>query len=210
MVHNQTHFKQIKHDMNKRLHADDILQEKLFLLICLIQQSDEQAFSDFYDLTVDRVYSLVFRILGDKNDTEEVVCDVFAQIWQQATKYYSERGSVIGWCLLVARCRALDLYRKRKTFKEMMKDAMECFDEFSDGSYEPEKVIMLNSDNNETQKALEQLSMVQKQLLSLAFYKGLSHSEISQAIDMPLGSVKSNIRRALETLNIKLKNRDLQ
>ncbi|TRY31456.1 sigma factor-like helix-turn-helix DNA-binding protein [Aliiglaciecola sp. M165] len=92
----------------------------------------------------------------------------------------------------------------------MMKDAMECFDEFSDGSYEPEKVIMLNSDNNETQKALEQLSMVQKQLLSLAFYKGLSHSEISQAIDMPLGSVKSNIRRALETLNIKLKNRDLQ
>jgi RNA polymerase sigma-70 factor (ECF subfamily) len=194
--------------MNKRLMADDILQEKLFLLICSIQKSDEKAFSEFYDLTVDRVYGLVYRILGDPDDTEEVVCDVYTQLWQQADKYYSERGSVIGWCLLLARCRALDLYRKRKTFKEVMKDALDCFDEFSDGCFEPEKVVMLKSDNNETYKALASLNIVQRQLLALAFYKGLSHSEISAAIDMPLGSVKSNIRRALEALNVKLRSRD--
>lgn len=188
--------------------ADDILQEKLFLLICSIQKSDERAFSEFYDLTVDRIYSLVYRILGDPDDAEEVVCDVYAQLWQQADRYYSERGSVIGWCLLLARCRALDLYRKRKTFKEVMKDALDCFDEFSDGCFEPEKVVMLKSDNNETYKALASLNLVQRQLLALAFYKGLSHSEISAAIDMPLGSVKSNIRRALEALNVKLRSRD--
>jgi len=186
--------------------ANDILQEKLSTLICLIQKRDENAFSDFYDLTVNRVYGLAYKILDDKDDCEEAVCDVYKQLWQQAGNYHSDRGSVIGWCLLIARCRALDLYRKRRSFKDIIHDSIESTELLADESSEPDKVIQLFQENSKTHDAIKQLSLLQRQLLTLAFFKGLSHSEISAAIEMPLGTVKSNIRRSLELLQSKMRS----
>lgn len=206
VVYNQQQSEDSDKSNTKRLMADDILQEKLFILMSAIQKSDEQAFSDFYDLTVNRVYSLVYRILQNKDDSEEVVCDVYAQIWRQATNYYPERGSVLGWSLLIARCRALDLYRKNKNRHEIIQDAIESLETFSDCATEPDKIIQLFQENSKANEAIKQLSLVQRQILALAFFKGMSHNDISASIDMPLGSVKSNIRRALESLHNKLKD----
>ncbi len=206
VVYNQQHIEYPKNTKTKRLMADDILQEKLFILMSAIQKADEQAFSEFYDLTVNRVYSLVYRILLNKDDSEEVVCDVYAQIWKQATNYYPERGSVLGWSLLIARCRALDLYRKNKNRNDIIQEAKDSLETFTDCGDEPDKIIQLFQENSQAKEAIKQLSLVQRQLLALAFFKGMSHSEISESIEMPLGSVKSNIRRALESLHNKLKD----
>ena len=185
---------------------DDGLQEKLFELICAMQKSDKNAFSEFYDLTVNRVYGLVFKIVGNKHDCEEVVCDLYTQIWQQTNNYSPKRGSILGWCLLIARCRALDLYRRRRTFKQVIKESQAFMQSVGDENAEPDKIIQLCQQNKQTQDAINQLSLVQRQLITLAFYKGLSHNEISVASGMPLGSVKSNIRRALESLQSKIKS----
>ena len=190
--------------------TDDILQQKLLTLMRAIQRSDENAFEEFYDLTVNRVYGLVFKILANKLDSEEVVCDVYTQLWQQAGKYHPERGSIMGWCMLIARCRALDLFRKRKNKNEILRNASEFIDDFSEKSDEPDKLVRAFTDGSNTRLSLELLSSTQRQLIALAFFKGLSHSEISQAIDMPLGSVKSNIRRALETLQQSIRRCDYE
>lgn len=206
MVYNQKYVTKTKHPTQRHPMADDILQEKLFVLICSIQQADENAFSDFYDLTINRVYSLIYKILANTHDSEEVVSDVYAQIWQQADRYYPQRGSVLGWSLLIARCRALDLYRKRRNKDEIILDAKVSLDELSISASEPDKIVQLFEEHSRAKNALNQLTMVQQQLLSLAFFKGLSHSEISQATDIPLGSVKSHIRRALDALHSKLRD----
>lgn len=200
MVYNQNQAIDILSPSRKRHMTNDILQQKLLILMSAIQRSDEKAFAEFYDLTVNRVYGLVFKILANKLDSEEVVCDVFTQLWQQAGKYHAERGSIMGWCMLIARCRALDLYRKRRNKNEILRDASEYIDDFSDDMDEPDKLVQAFTEDSNTRLRLALLSSTQRQLIALAFFKGLSHSEISQAIDMPLGSVKSNIRRALEAL----------
>ena len=200
MVYQQEQAIHQKPDTKKRPMADDILQEKLFRLLCSIRQADQTAFADFYELTVNRIFGLVYRILGNHSDSEEVVCEVFTQIWQQSDKYCPSRGSVMGWSLLIARSRALDLYRKRRTHDDIIWDAKEHLENFSEGGNEPDKIVQLFQESNETLTAIRRLSSVQRQLLSLAFFKGLTHSEISAALDMPLGSVKSHIRRAIVAL----------
>ena len=185
---------------------DESLQETLFGLIGAMQKSDKNAFSEFYDLTVNRVYGLVLKIVGNKHDCEEVVCDVYTQIWQQTDNYSPERGSILGWCFLIARCRALDLYRRRRTIKQVIKESQDLMQSVGDENANPDKIIQLCQENNKTKEAMNQLSLVQRQLITLAFFKGLSHNEISVASGMPLGSVKSNIRRALESLQSKLKS----
>lgn len=206
MVYNQSKVLNLDQQQKKRLMAEDILQEKLFALICSIKKRDEKAFSDFYDLTVNRVYGLAYKILGNKDDSEEAVCDVYSQIWQQAENYCPERGSMLGWYLLMARCRSLDIYRKRRTHKEIIQDSLDYIESIADEETEPDKVIQLFQENDRTQMALKQLSLSQRQLISLAFIKGLTHSEISEAIGMPLGTVKSNIRRSLELLQSKMRS----
>ena len=186
--------------------VDPVLQEKLLALVRRIQQADDQAFSDFYDLTVNRLYGLVYKILGDPSDTEDVVCDAYTQIWQQAKNYHPDRGSVLGWSLLLARCRALDLYRKRRSSLEVLQDAKAQLENTADPAPEPDKIVQLFEQNNHALTGLSHLSDVQKQMLSLAFFKGLSHSEIAEATGIPLGSVKSHIKRALDTLHKKLKD----
>jgi len=175
-------------------------QDELFNMILAIQASDEAVFSDFYEKIVSRVYALATRILMNRSDSEEVVCDTFTQIWQQAKSYHPEKGSVIAWCMVITRSRALDHLRKRKKHSDRIKDASILFEEVADEKSEPDKVAQMFQENSKVRQVLESLSAIQQQLLALSFFKGLSHQEISEVTEIPLGTVKSNIRRALEKL----------
>jgi len=175
-------------------------QDELFRMILAIQNSNEEIFSSFYDRVVSRVYALANRILVNRADAEEVVCDVFTQIWQQAKSYQPEKGNVIAWCMVITRSRALDNLRKKKKHSDRIQDAADFYQEVADEQCEPDKVIQMFQENSGIRIVLESLSGVQRQFVALSFFRGLTHQEISDATSIPLGTVKSNIRRALERL----------
>jgi len=172
-------------------------QGKLYNLILAIQASDEQAFSEFYDLLVSKIYALSYRMLNNTSDAEEVVSDVFTQIWQQARNYNAQKANVIAWTLMFTRSRSLDLIRKRKAAQIKTSATDEFVINIIDSNNEPERIIEMFQDNSRTHQLMASLSAKQRQLLALSFFRGLSHQEIANATNIPLGTVKSNIRKAL-------------
>jgi len=179
---------------------DIIEQKSLFDLILAVQQGDEIAFSKLYDVLIPRVYSLAQRIVRNNADTEEVVCDSFTQIWQQAKNYHPDKGSVIAWCMVITRSRSLDYLRKRKVRSGKIDDVADYVKDVADEGNEPDKLLESFQENSKTRHLLESLTEIQRQLIALSFFKGFSHQEISDSTTIPLGTVKSHIRRALEQL----------
>jgi RNA polymerase sigma-70 factor (ECF subfamily) len=178
-------------------------------LVGLVQRvalGQQAALTELYELTVAKLYALARLILRNPSDAEEVVCDTFAQIWQSASRYESSRGSVMGWMLTICRSRALDLLRQRRARERITADqevpepALESKAE--DG---PESLLLALQQGTAVRRALESLSPIRRQLVSLAFLQGLSHQEIVEQTGLPMGTVKSHIRRALTVLRKELK-----
>lgn len=163
-------------------------------LLARIIAKDREAFNVFYNLTVNRVYSLALKITQSSDMADEVVSDVYVYVWQQAGNYQSERGNVFSWLMIICRSRALDALRKNKRHID---DQVELLEHDTDHSNDSPD--LLASIDNETIvfKALKQLDSQQLQLLSLAYFKGYSHNELSQMTGMPVGTVKTIIRRSL-------------
>lgn len=171
------------------------------LRVCLdgIVRQDQAALGRFYDVTVGRVYGVALRIVGRTEMAEEVVSDVYMQVWRDANRYDDTRGKVLGWLLVIARSRALDLLRRQdEAFSHP--EPWELATEPSDVRDNPHDMLAATQAGSAVHAAMATLSPLQRQLLSLAFFRGLSHSEIVQHSGIPLGSVKTHIRRALGTL----------
>lgn len=174
-------------------------QSILVSLIDKISQGDDNAMSDFYDATVNRVFGMAMKVVLRPELAEEVVSDVYLQIWRQAINYKIDRASPIGWILMICRSRALDILRREKTATRN-----QCKEE--DGDVEGSSVespltdIIYNETSKQVKAALELLSKQQRESISLAFFKDMSHREISEYTGQPLGTVKSNIRRAQDIL----------
>lgn len=175
-------------------------QALLAPLVARMAQADESALAEFYDATVKKVYGLALRICGSPAVAEEVVADTFFQAWTASARYEPSRGRVMAWLLVMARSRAIDAYHARD--KAMPHEAPETLVEESDQPNTAGVDALLESmqSNAALQATLGRLSPVQRQLIALAFYQGLSHSEIATHIGLPLGTVKAHIRRALVTL----------
>jgi RNA polymerase sigma-70 factor (ECF subfamily) len=163
---------------------------------------DESALAKLYDATVSRVYGVALRIVRQREHAEEVVTDVYMQVWKDAARYDQSRGRVLAWLLIIARSRALDLLRRQEeAFSHP--DPHILVDE-PEGGNNPHDLLLATQDNEALQQALIALTPLQRQLLSLAFFKGLSHSEIVEHSGIALGSVKTHIRRALSQLRVAL------
>ncbi len=176
-------------------------------LLGAIARQDEAALGDFYDATVARSYGVALRITGKPDAAEEVVVDIYWQVWQQAGRYNPERGPVLGWLLTISRSRALDYLRRRdKTELHPEPDTLRPYQESQEDN--PLNLLLAVDRHSQLHAALEQLSPVQRQLISLAFFKGLTHQEIATHTDTPLGTVKTHIRRALGILQPILRTQD--
>lgn len=181
-------------------HTISAMEAKCRELLLAIIKRDEEAIAAFYDLTLSRVYGVARRITLSPEVAEEVVTDVYLQVWQQADRFDAGRGNVLTWLLTICRSRALDCLRRR--------DKAECHPEpetlrvdLQMGENDPHDLLFAVERNSELHAALEMLTPTQRQLISLAFFKGLSHQEISDTLGQPLGSVKTHIRKALLTLH---------
>lgn len=179
-------------------------QALLAPLVARMALADESALAEFYDATVKKVYGLALRICGSPAVAEEVVADTFFQAWTESARYEPSRGRVMAWLLVMARSRAIDAYHARD--KAMLHESPETLVEENDQLNDQlstagvDALIESMQSNSALQATLGRLSPVQRQLIALAFYQGLSHSEIAAHSGLPLGTVKANIRRALVTL----------
>lgn len=168
------------------------------LLLGQIAARSEAALSQFYELTLSRVYGLALRITNDRAAAEEVTEDVYFQVWREAQRYDAARGAVLGWLLTVCRSRALDYLRRREP-AELHPEPETLADPALDES-DPQDLLLALQQKSKIAQAMAALSAQQRQLLALAFFRGLSHQEIAAHTGSPLGTVKSHIRQALLTL----------
>jgi RNA polymerase sigma-70 factor (ECF subfamily) len=167
-----------------------------------IRSREEQALGELYDQTSKLVYSLALRILGNSADAEEVVCDVYAQVWRNAQDFDRARGSFLSWVLLIARSRALDRLRARATrdlAQRPMEESLDLPGHFPDA----EETTQLNQRRRLIRLAISELAGEQRQLIEMAFFEGLSHTELAERLRLPLGTVKTRIRLGM----MKLKDR---
>lgn len=184
------------------LPQDPLLALERFLVGHLrgVVTRDEQALAALYDATSGRVYALALRITGRADTAEEVAADVYMQVWRDASRYDLARGRVLTWLLTICRSRAIDAMRRRDPAEPCAEpdQLVACHD---GGAGSPEALMLLAERNDTIRKAVESLDPVQRQLLSLAFFRGLTHEEIAAHTALPLGSVKTHIRKALQHLH---------
>lgn len=179
--------------------------ERCRALMMRITDGDERALADLYDATVGRAYALALRITRNPQDAEDVVEETYFQIWQCADHYDAQRGSVLAWVLTICRSRALDKLRRRDR-AESHADSGSLYESGAEHAPDPQQLVAMFQRDSAVHAALTQLTAVQQQLVALAFLRDMSHQQIAEHLNMPLGTVKTHIRKALTALQGVLKH----
>lgn len=179
-------------------------------LIASAASGDERAIGSLYDRYGGILYAVAYRIVGQRADAEEVVIEAFAQIWREAPRFDPSRGSVTGWLTMIARSRALDMVRARARRERITATAAADRPGVSPGmsSWRPDAGGALDDAERRTQvrAALELLSPPQRQAIELAYFDGLSQSEIAERLHEPLGTIKTRVRLGMQKLRESLRS----
>jgi RNA polymerase sigma factor (sigma-70 family) len=182
-----------------RAACTEVSESQLQNWITRVIKQDEQALTALYEATLGRVYGLALRITRNVQTAEEVAEDTFWQVWRQAPRFDATRGTALAWLLTMARSRALDALRARDR-AEVMEDPETLMDSEACWSTDPQNILATLQTDSLLHQALSHLEPLPRQLIALAFFRGLTHEEIATQADLPLGTVKSHIRRALSAL----------
>lgn len=182
--------------------ADAADEAALVALIGRIRFGDAEALGTLYDLALGRVYGLALRVLRQPQDAEEVVSDVFLQVWEKAVSYCPERGAVMAWLLTLTWSRAVDRQRRQRRQRLEQPLHPDCpEDAYTPGEDPPADLIIDRLGNAQAlRRAFHALSPIQRTVLALAYQEELSQPEIAQRTGLPLGTVKSHARRGLAAL----------
>jgi len=161
-----------------------------------LASGDQTAAAGLYDRHARPLYSLILRILGNETEAEDVLQEVFAQAFRQASRYDARRGAVAAWLLTIARSRAIDHLRARRTRVEA-RTGEQTLGEMPDAQPDAASTMLDEERSRLVRQALGELPMLQRMAIELAYYEGLSHSEIAERLEQPLGTVKTRIRLGL-------------
>ena len=159
---------------------------------------DRDAVAELYDRHAARVMGLAIRIVRNSSDAEDVVQEVFSQAWRTAPNYQPARGTVAGWLLMMARTRAIDRLRSRQTRRDSG-DAPDLDGLPADVAPVSEQLIA-SQQAARVREAMMTLPVEQRTALELAYFEGLTQTEIAERTQTPLGTVKTRIRTALTSL----------
>jgi RNA polymerase sigma-70 factor (ECF subfamily) len=165
-------------------------------LINRISSGDQEALTALYDATNRLVFGLALRILSDRSAAEEVLIEVFMQVWQQAGRYDRSRGGPLSWLLTIARSRAIDRLRSDAAHRQFER-LSEIGELQSDIESTPDRTTAESEMRRIVQSALAALSVDDRQVIELAYYSGMTQSEIATHLSLPLGTVKTRIRRGM-------------
>ena len=165
-------------------------------LLAATARRDEHAFAKLYDLTCANLNAVALRILKSESAAQDALQDAYVQIWHRAVDYHSAKGTPMTWMASIVRYRALDILRKQKPTAPI-----ETIDtEEMDATLGPLATLLESDMAKLLWACLQELNENQRNSLLLAFYEGLTHDELSVRIDRPLGTVKSWVRRGLQSV----------
>jgi RNA polymerase sigma-70 factor, ECF subfamily len=168
-------------------------------IIQRIARQDRAALEQLYDRYSRVLYALAYRIIGVAEEAEEVVLDVFTQVWKIASSYDRQKSRVDTWLFMQTRSRSLDRLRKLKRKTLTQEVSAKVVGESSSG-IEPLEEAVIRERRQQVSLAIQQLSEEQKQVIELAYFQGLTCAEIAARIGIPLGTAKTRIRLALNKL----------
>jgi RNA polymerase sigma-70 factor (ECF subfamily) len=169
------------------------------LLIKRVADGDQSALATLYDSTSRLVFGLILRVVSDRSTAEEVLLDVYTQVWRQAKTYDTGRGAPLAWLMTIARTRGIDRLRAGK-HEHQNKESLESIREVTATTPSPEADTVSSERRQLVRSALEALSSEQREVIELAYYSGLSHSEIALQLGQPLGTVKTRTRLGMMKL----------
>ena len=158
-------------------------------------RGNQSALGELYDRHGRLIYSLALRVLRDQGDAEDVVQDVFLQAWREAARFDLTRGNVVAWLVMVTRSRSIDRLRRRQARPQLA--AKSEPDGRVDESPRVDVQMEWQSRAAEVRRALETLPLLQRVAVELAFFEGLTHAEIAEQLEVPLGTVKTRVRQGL-------------
>lgn len=175
-------------------HIGDLLER--------IARGDQNAFARLYDLLSPRVFGLILRVLVDRSQSEEVLQEVFLEIWQSAERFTPNRGQGRSWVLTIAHRRAVDRVRSSQASSDRdVRAGFRDLDVAHDGVAEQ---VELRIEGRKVVAALASLPEAQREALTLAYYGGYSQSEIAALVGAPLGTVKTRMRDGLSRLRVEM------
>jgi len=178
------------------------------LLLKKMSERDSSALSELYDLHSKYFYTIIYYILRDEAEAEDVLQEVFLQIWEKVDSYDESLGNPLAWITRITRNKAIDRLRS-KGFKKRSNeiDLERVFNFSSDSASEnPEKVTTTNQEQAEIVQALRTLNQNQRDLIEFAYFQGYSQSELAEHFKIPLGTVKTRMRTAMLSLRDRLKH----
>jgi RNA polymerase sigma-70 factor, ECF subfamily len=186
------------------LQPQDALAPDLSI-IARIAAGDERALGELYDRYGRMAFSLAVSIVSDPADAEEVVADAFAQVWRSASMFDSDRGSVVAWMATIVRTRALDLLRAQRRRARVIERATVMTDDGESPALAPApESTERGAEQSEAaaliRQSLASLPAPQRRVIELAYFGGLSQSEIAEQLSEPLGTVKTRMRAGMEKL----------
>lgn len=163
------------------------------MLVSAVRSGDDQAMAQLYERYSPIVYSVALRVLGDTASAEDILQEVFMQLWRNPDVFDASRGSLPGWLAVIARNRAIDSLRKRRPETNITEVIVSIEPDLASGAEWSRALEKIRS-------ALASMSSPQRSALEMAFFEGLTHAEIATKTGEPLGTIKTRIRAGLGAL----------
>ena len=191
------------------LRMDQDQNQRLTRLLRDTANGDTQAFRCLYDETSPQLYAIALQMMRADSTADDVLQDAFVQVWHRAGDYHAERGTVMAWLTTIVRYRSIDMLRKHRNEMSLDQDAIDATtmqlnlggtDNENRGMSGPMASAIAGEDADYLAECLSRLSSAQKQSVALAFFRGMTHQELSRCLAMPLGTIKSRLRRSLMRL----------
>ncbi|MBU3017613.1 sigma-70 family RNA polymerase sigma factor [Paraglaciecola agarilytica] len=173
-------------------------QDPMLSLLSATAQGDKKAFAELYQASSKQLYAVSLKMLKRKELAEEALQEAYVRIWHNASQYRAGKGTVLTWMISIARYRALDILRYHSVRKE---EGLSDNQVAVTSSNEP----MTETQQGLLEKCMGALDVQQRQAIHLAYFNGMSHHEVTAHLDLPLGTIKSWIRRGLQSLQRCLK-----
>lgn len=164
-------------------------------LLAHVAAGDRNALAELYSRTAAQMLGLVIRMIPRREAAEEILHDAYLRIWHNAATFSSQRGSAMSWMVAIVRNAALDRLRRQR--RDVPLEELPEYDAEPDEADGPAADAIATADGRMLADCLGQLELDQRNCLLLAYYHGLTHEELAQRLDRPMGTVKSWIRRAL-------------
>lgn len=181
---------------------DPVSTENPDALLSRVATGDQQAFSRLYDLMAPRVLGLVRRVLRDPAQSEEVTQEIFLEVWQNAARFESAKGTASTWILTMTHRRAVDRVRAVQSSRD--RDTKIGIRDFSPDYDHVAESVEVTIEHERVKLAMGRLTDLQRQAVTLAYYGGYSHSEVAEMLHIPVGTIKTRLRDGMIRLRDEL------